>query len=234
MKRLITYVYFILSFVSQIVSALLLGLAATPAVLIVRWSLTQAATITNPVLAALLIGLSIGLGYIIFGNLFLILVVITRYLLRLKNLEKAGNFYALSAARTAAYNFLLNISRHVFLNVVRGTPFIIWFYRALGAKIGKNTFILSTRLYDLDMIEIGDDCVIGGNVAINAHTVEGSRGVMHAVKIGNRVSIGADTMVLPGVEMEDDVNVGASSLIPKHSRLEKGHKYGGVPIRPLD
>lgn len=234
MKKIITIIYYVLSFVSQLVSAVLLGLAATPAVLIVRWSLQQAAGISNPLLAALLIGLSLGLGYMIFGNLFLILVVITRYLLQLKNLEKVGDFYALSAARTAAYNFLLNISRHVFLNVVRGTPLIIWFYRALGAKIGRNTFILSTRLYDLDMLVIGDDCVIGGNVAINAHTVEGNRGVLHGVKIGNRVSIGADTMVLPGVVMEDDVNVGASSLIPKHSHLEAGHKYGGVPIRKLD
>lgn len=233
MKRFITIVYFILSYVSQIVSALLIGLALTPAVLIVQWALDKADTM-NAFSSAILIALSFGFGYIIFGNTFLLLVVITRYALRLKNLEKAGDFYALAAARTAAYNYLLNVSRHVFLNVIRGTPFINWFYRALGAKIGKNTFILSTRLYDLDMIEIGDDCVIGGNVAINAHTVEGKQGVMHAVKIGNRVSLGADTMVLPGVTIEDGVTVGACSLIPKHSQLKEGCKYGGVPIRQIE
>jgi acetyltransferase-like isoleucine patch superfamily enzyme len=234
MKRMITVVYYVLSFVSQIVSAVIIGLALTPAILIIQWGLRQAQGLANPIAGAVLIGLSVGVGYMVFGNLFLIFIVLTRYLLRLKNFEKAGDFYALSAVRTAAYNYLLNLSRHVFLNVVRGTPFIVWFYRALGAKIGRNTFILSTRLYDLDMLEIGNDCVIGGNVAINAHTVEGSRGVMHGVKIGNRVSIGADTMILPGVVMEDGVTIGACSLIPKHSHLKAGCKYGGVPIRPLD
>jgi acetyltransferase-like isoleucine patch superfamily enzyme len=234
MKRMITAIYFVLSFVSQIVSALIIGLALTPAILIIQWGLKQTQGIDNVVIAAGVIGLSIGAGYMVFGNIFLVFIVLTRYILRLKNLEKAGDFYALSAARTAAYNYLLNLSRHVFLNVVRGTPFIVWFYRALGAKIGRNTFILSTRLYDLDMLEIGDDCVIGGNVAINAHTVEGSRGILHGVKIGNRVSIGADTMILPGVVMEDGVTIGACSLIPKHSHLEEGRRYGGVPIRQID
>jgi non-ribosomal peptide synthetase component F len=40
---------------------------------------------------------------------------------------------------------------------VRATPALNWFYRALGARIGRNVVIDSANLYDWDMLTIGDN-----------------------------------------------------------------------------
>jgi acetyltransferase-like isoleucine patch superfamily enzyme len=117
--------------------------------------------------------------------------------------------------------------------MVRGTPLINWFYRGMGAKIGKNTLITTIRFMDCDLIEIGDGCVIGGGAALSAHTGEKGQGVLKSVKLGNRVTIGADTMVLPGTVIEDNVIVGANSVVPKDSHLEGNAIYGGSPVRKI-
>jgi acetyltransferase-like isoleucine patch superfamily enzyme len=56
---------------------------------------------------------------------------------------------------------------------------------------------------------------------------------MRMIKIGNNVNIGADTLILPGVTIEDNVIVGANSLVPKEARLEKDSVYGGVPVKKI-
>lgn len=49
--------------------------------------------------------------------------------------------------------------------LIRATPLINWFYKALGAKIGKHVMIDSANIYDWDMLEIGDnvgECLLQG------------------------------------------------------------------------
>ena len=53
------------------------------------------------------------------------------------------------------------------------------------------------------------------------------------IEIGNNVNIGSDTLILPGVMIEDNVIVGANSLVPKEARLEKDSAYGSVPVKKI-
>ncbi len=226
------FLYPFLSLFGLIVTSLVVGVAATPAVWLVQRAAERAATL-NEWLGALLIGLALGFGYVLFGITAMILVVILRFVLGLRNREGSAHFYQPAAFLSAVNNYLIHIVHFLFLPLVRGTPPLIWFYRALGAKIGKGAFIMSTRIWDLDMLEIGDGSVIGGNVGISAHAVEGTKGTMRPVRIGKNVNIGADTLILPGVTIEDNVIVGAKSLIPKGAILEKDSVYGGVPIKKI-
>ncbi len=222
------FLYPFLSLFGLVVTSLVVGLAATPSIWLVRMAFERANGM-DEWSGALLIGLTFGVGYVLFGLTSMTLVVILRFVLGLRNREGSAYFYQPAAFLSAVNNYLIHIVHFLFLPLVRGTPPLIWFYRALGAKIGKNCFIMSTRLWDLDMLEIGDNSVIGGNVGISAHAVEGEKGTMSPVRIGNNVSIGADTLILPGVTIEDNVIVGAKSLIPKGAVLKKDSIYGGVP-----
>ena len=74
-----------------------------------------------------------------------------------------------------------------------------------------------------------------GHVAINGYiTTSSGRGVLKKVKIGNRVVIGADSMVFPGVTIEDNVTVGACSMIPRDSFLDANSIYAGVPVKKIN
>lgn len=55
--------------------------------------------------------------------------------------------------------------------------------------------------------------------------------VIKPIIIGNNVFIGADCIILPGVVIEDNVVVGAKSLVTK--KLDSGFIYGGVPARKI-
>lgn len=110
----------------------------------------------------------------------------------------------------------------------------MWFYRGMGAKIGAGTVIATTRLWDCDLIEIGKDCLIGGNASIAAHVIQGNRGRLRRVRIGSRVTIGANSSVMPGVVIEDNVVVGANSLVPQGMHLKQGGIYLGVPVKRVN
>ena len=59
---------------------------------------------------------------------------------------------------------------------------------------------------------------------------------LHGCTIGNRVLIGINTVILDDVIVEDDVMIGAGSLVPPRKVLESGYLYVGSPVqkvRPL-
>lgn len=71
---------------------------------------------------------------------------------------------------------------------------------------------------------IGDDVTVG-------HSVN-----LHGCTIGNRVLVGIGSTLLDGAVVEDDVVIGAGTLVPPGKRLSSGHLYMGSPckqVRPL-
>lgn len=76
----------------------------------------------------------------------------------------------------------------------------------------------------------GSPLTIGEDVTIGHHVT------LHGCTIGNRVLIGINSIVLDDVVIEDDVMIGAGSLVPPRKRLESGYLYVGSPVqqvRPL-
>ena len=96
----------------------------------------------------------------------------------------------------------------------------LYILKRRGLKVGKNFFIARGSLIDPDccwLITIGDNVSIGPRVYIMAHDGSPWRFVNYTkigkVTIGNKVSIGAGTIILPGVTIGDEVVIGAASVI---------------------
>ena len=87
----------------------------------------------------------------------------------------------------------------------------------------------TTFISDHNLLDLGDDVVIGAEAHISGHTVEAGTVKTAAVRLGNRVTIGLGSVVDIGVEAGDDCQIGALSLVPKHSRLAPGAVYAGIP-----
>lgn len=66
-------------------------------------------------------------------------------------------------------------------------------------------------------LTIGDDVTV-------AHSV-----TLHGCSIGNRVLIGMGSIVMDGAVIEDDVVLGANSLVPPGKTLSSGQLYVGSP-----
>ena len=57
--------------------------------------------------------------------------------------------------------------------------------------------------------------------------------MLHGCTIGNRVLVGMGSIVLDGAVIEDDVMIGAGSLIPPNKRLASGYLYLGSPVKQI-
>ena len=118
------------------------------------------------------------------------------------------------------------------LSIFRLIPLRNFMHRSAGMKIGKNCFIPdNVHFYEPYAIEIGDNTLIGGNTSISAHSIENNKMIIKKIKIGLNVQIGGDAYIFSGVVIEDDVIVGARSLIIKNQILKKGKVYIGSPAK---
>ena len=108
----------------------------------------------------------------------------------------------------------------------------------MGLRVGKNFSRLEGVIIDPAhcwLIDIGDDVTMAPRVHILAHDASTVHYLGCAkigrVNIGNRVFIGASTVVLPNVSIGDDVIVGANSTVTRS--LESGYVYAGTPAKKI-
>jgi acetyltransferase-like isoleucine patch superfamily enzyme len=108
------------------------------------------------------------------------------------------------------------------------------FYRSIGIKIGKNVSIGLEATFDIffpELIEIGDNSVIGYKSTLLCHEFLVDRWSKGGVKIGKNVLIGANSTILAGVSIGDNSTISACSLVNKE--MPEGVFVGGVPAKEL-
>lgn len=112
-------------------------------------------------------------------------------------------------------------------------PLTRLFYLLFGARIGQNTYPNRCTIFDPQFVEIGDNVILGHQSMIVPHIIETGRLAHHSIKIGHRVTIGVNAVILAGVTIGDDAIVAAGSVVPKFSQIKAGETWAGIPARPL-
>ena len=140
-------------------------------------------------------------------------------------------YFSLGAWRWASFNALTLVLRFAFVNWIRVTPLLPLYHRLMGARIGRRVQINTAVVADQNLIEIGDDTVIGGDVTLVCHSAEGGKLVTAPVRIGKRVTVGLMAVVLPGCEIGDGAMIAAGAVLSKGTRVGPGEVWAGVPAR---
>lgn len=126
-----------------------------------------------------------------------------------------------------------HIVRLISGTMFRGSPLWTAYLRMNGARIGKRVFINTLSIADHNLLEIGDDVVIGADVHISGHTVEDGMVKTAGVRVGSRVTIGLGSAIDIDVDIGDGCQIGALTFVPKHARLDANAVYVGIPARKL-
>jgi acetyltransferase-like isoleucine patch superfamily enzyme len=130
------------------------------------------------------------------------------------------------------------ISTHVVRVLVgtffRASPLWSLYMRWNGAKMGRGVHINSLSISDHNMLEFGDGVVLGENVHLSGHTVEGGTVKTGYVRLGRFVTVGLGSMVGINVEVGEKTAIGAMSAVLKGTTLDADSVYAGVPVRKMD
>ena len=109
-----------------------------------------------------------------------------------------------------------------------------WLYRCIGMKVGTHASLawqVTPDLFFPELIEVGENSIIGYNTTILAHEYLLHEWRIGPVKIGRDVTIGANCTLLPGIVIGDGAMISAMSLVNKD--VPPGARVGGVPVRTL-
>lgn len=115
----------------------------------------------------------------------------------------------------------------------RSTPVWTLYMRLNGARMGRGVYVNSLAVTDHNLLEFGNDVVIGGGVHMSGHTVE--KGVVRTapIRLGDRVVVGVGAVVDIGADIGAGTHVGALGLVPKYAVLEPDSIYVGIPVQRL-
>jgi acetyltransferase-like isoleucine patch superfamily enzyme len=211
------------------------SISAAPVVLF--WQRLVPVARSNPSAQWALFSVAIMPSYVLFAVCLMIVSPLAMRLLRWQTpadteMRIADMDWAL--LQWVRYGASIHLVRVIAGTLVRGTPLWTSHLRLNGARLGKRVYVNSLSVSDYNLIECGDDVVIGGAVHLSGHTVEAGVVKTARVRLGNRVTIGLGSVIEIGVEIGADSQVGALSFVPKHTKLKGGFVYVGTPAMPLE
>ncbi len=112
-----------------------------------------------------------------------------------------------------------------------GTPFLSWYYRLMGAKIGANCYFGTDELETYDLIRIGNDTSLGAESKLLGYEVKDGYLHLGQIEIGDRCFIGVRTALELNSCMEQDSHLADLALLPAGMRIPCQQSWHGSPAR---
>jgi acetyltransferase-like isoleucine patch superfamily enzyme len=223
----------ILSFVA--VESIIFGLSVLPAVWLYEWHLDW--DIEPHWLRTVVLAMAILPAYFVFAIAFMALSAVSTQLHGWRSPERAElriselDWPLLAWGRYMMSIHLVRILAGTFL---RTTPIWCWYMRLNGARLGRRVFVNSLAVTDHNLLDFGDDVVIGDAVHLSGHTVERGLVKTRRVRLGAGTTVGVGAIVEIGVETGPACQIGALAVVPKYMSLDGHSTYVGIPVHKLE
>ncbi len=114
----------------------------------------------------------------------------------------------------------------------KGTPLMSLYWRAMGAKIGRDVTISTNLSSAWDMVSIGDNASVGAETQILGYRIEDGYLVIAPVSIGNDCFVGMQCALGLGSRMGDGSRLDDMSLLADGIEMAAGEARRGIPALP--
>jgi len=115
-----------------------------------------------------------------------------------------------------------------------GTPYVVWFLRGLGSRIGKWVFLETSLMSEFDLVTIGDRAALNIGSTIQPHLFEDRVMKSDTINIGKYCSVGNMAIVLYGTRMERGATLESLSVLMKGEALPRWSRWHGIPSQPYE
>ena len=113
-----------------------------------------------------------------------------------------------------------------------GTPAIVWYLRAMGAKIGHGVWCESYWLPEADLVDLGDNSTVNRGCVVQTHLFHDRVMSLDTVQLDPGATLGPNSVILPASTLGGNATVGATSLVMRGEFVPAHAYFSGNPVIP--
>jgi non-ribosomal peptide synthetase-like protein len=135
-------------------------------------------------------------------------------------------------SKTYLAKWLVSHIQESSLNVLHGiyaTVFAPFWYRLLGAKVGRDAEISTALGVVPDMLTLGDETFIADAVMLGDEQIDGGWMTMQPTVVSHRSFVGNGSYIPDGTVLPECVLVGVHTHAPANERMQSGDTWLGSP-----
>lgn len=123
----------------------------------------------------------------------------------------------------------------IVLHPIYATIYIPFFFRALGAKVGKNTELSTASSVTHPLLEIGKGSFVADAVVLGEADVRAQQLTLAKTTIGNNTFVGNSALIPQGYNLPSRMLIGVLSIPPAPEKLRTASEktWFGSPAIPL-
>jgi non-ribosomal peptide synthetase-like protein len=141
-----------------------------------------------------------------------IVVILSRWL---QHKVRPGRFpvYSLFYVKKWLADQLLALSLTV-LHPIYASVYVAYFFRLLGAKVGKNTEISTASNVTHKLFEIGNESFIADAVILGESDIRNHEIILDHTSVGNKTFVGNSSLIPQGYQLGDNMLIAVLSVPP--------------------
>ena len=116
-----------------------------------------------------------------------------------------------------------------FARLASGTPALVWFLRAQGAKIGHGVWCESYWLPEADLVTLEDHSTVNRGSVLQTHLFHDRIMSIDSVTLGAGATLGPHSVILPAAQISEGTTTGPASLILRGEVLPANTYWRGNP-----
>ncbi len=192
----------------------------------VLWALSAISQAAGPLVAVLLSGVVL----IAAGAVAALIAVALKWLVIGKIRPGEHTLWSSFIWRTEMVDsFTELVCAQWFARLASGTPALVWFLRAQGAKIGHGVWCESYWFPEADLVTLEDNATVNRGCVLQTHLFHDRIMSIDSVTLGSGATLGPHSVILPAAQISAGTTTGPASLILRGEVLPANTYWHGNP-----